>query len=251
VNPPQPAGSEPLGLRSLEFDFAEGVYDVLVEDDETEMRVSPPVAASGTRGPDDVPLTPDQLKSNWMYLMLHGSNMEGEPFRGRTGGNQDVTALNFEVASGDWQSPGVVYAGVCWGALVARAAIATWVNAIEPRSIESSLALALLDHGLNAVVGFTGLLWVPASGIHDNFFGGQLHQLFWHNVVVEKMPPSKALFHARAAFIATAKERCTDPVSIAQDLKTFWSATCLGLGWQAERSAQWPRPASTRMARLP
>jgi hypothetical protein len=253
-NPPRPASAEPLGVRSLEFDFAEHIFDIIVGGDveASEMRVSPPVVASGTlRGPDAVPLTPDDLATERIYLMLHGSNLEQFPFLGRGEDNQDVTALDFKVAGENWQSPGTAFAGVCWGALIARAAIATHVRTINPRDATTSLALALLDRGLNAVVGFTALLWVPPADIDDLYFGAPLQHLFWHNVVVEQMSPAEALFQARAAFIATAKERCTDPVSIAQDLKTFWSATCLGLGWQAKRSAQWSRPASTRMARLP
>jgi hypothetical protein len=68
--------------------------------------------------------------------------------------------------------------------------------------------------------------------------------MFWENVSQHKMPAAFALFKAKSdyiTFISQSPAHMTAPsdqtrtwIQAAQhdfELKAYWSATCLGLGW--------------------
>lgn len=100
---------------------------------------------------------------------------------------------------------------------------------------DRSVALSFLRLGEIAVVGFTATHWI-SEGDDLPLYGWDLHQRFWKNYLDEGHPPSRALFNARQEYIANAPRRVfvrgvEDDFWSAVVMKTFWSATCIGLGW--------------------
>jgi hypothetical protein len=121
----------------------------------------------------------------------------------------------------------VTFAGVCWGALIGTPASLVYRPDVA-RPVTESIALSFIDHGVNAFAGFTALHYVPKNGWPR---GGALHGAFWKNIVERGWPPAQALHEARLRFMATSSQRNPNAYLRAIDKKTFWSATCLGLGW--------------------
>lgn len=229
------ADATAFGVRSTEFDFADLVYGPFFAPD--AMAVSPPSGANvPARWPDASPddaLTADKLMVDRLYLALHSASEPGSPFwgNGMSSGQvvEELDAIDFDVFGSDWRSPAVIFAGVCWGALVARKARSDHAP-LAVRHSSNSVALAFLDHGANAVVGFTAQHYVSPDEAVEIVSGARIHLHFWNNIDLGRSP-AEALYRAKASFIVGTQNQCLDPVAIAKDVKTFWSATCLGLGW--------------------
>jgi hypothetical protein len=224
-----------IGLRSEDLDFALRIYSEFLGRD--EMKISPPVGAdipaawpAGTVADD---LASGDLAMDRLYLVLHSSSNAKATFKGRTDGPnvEEIDAIDFTVAGGEWQARGVAFTGACWGALSATSASATKWDPLVTWIESESIALSVLYRGAKAVVGFTALHYVPPNDSLDLVSGAPLHRYFWKNVVKNQWPPAEALFQARSSFIADAGKQSTDPVTLAKHVKTYWSATCLGVGW--------------------
>lgn len=231
---PAPAGPIPAfnGFRSEEFNFADDPYrQFLAKDPAVKMAISPPKKAyrpnGGQPGSDDL-VSGRDIAADLVYLPLHSSSDKGARFFGDLGG-MSTTTINpklLDIKNGEWQTRGVVFSGACWGALIATAAV-NGPEPLEAWTAKESIALTFVDRGANAYVGFTALHYVEKDG-HPR--GSSLHGLFWANVVERGLPPAKALLEARTQFMVDSSQE-TDPLVRATTLKTFWSATCLGLGW--------------------
>jgi hypothetical protein len=223
----QEAGSTvTIGLRSNEFAFADSVYQLIAK--RQAMWPSPPTAAgrAAAAGRARTVLGPGDLEADRLYLVLHGRSEPGTPFKGEG----EVTAVNQTVVGGEWQSQGVIFAAVCWGVLTATPAATSYEGAVvRARTPDTSIALALLDHGMNALVGFTALHYIPNDPT-DASLGSPLHAYFWQHIA-NGVPPALAIFQARIRYLNELPIKGCDPALIAKAMKTFWSATCLGLGW--------------------
>ena len=232
---PAPTGLIPAfnGFRSEEFGFADDPYrEFLAKDPAARMPISPPKKAyrpaGGQPGSDDLDSGLD-IAADLVYLPLHSSSDRGARFFGELSGI-GTTTINLDILDiqkGEWQTRGVVFSGACWGALTATAALVDSLP-LEAWSAKDSIALTFVDRGANAYVGFTALHYVERDGLPR---GSTLHSAFWSNVVDRKLPPARALFEARKQFMVDSREETPDPLIRATALKTFWSATCLGLGW--------------------
>lgn len=225
------------GVRSDDCPFADGIFErFLLADAFEKMGVSPPMAADGST--DSVDLDDQDLAAERLYLVLHGQPFADTFLTGADG----TVAVNFDVAGGTSPSRGVVFAAACWGGLTSRAAMQV-KELIDARNATNSIALALLNRGANAIVGFTGMHYVEKyeqfrydpelieeQGFPPHLFGSPLHHLFWKNIIVQKLQPMDALFQARQSYIANPALENGDKVAKLNAVKTFWSATCLGLG---------------------
>ncbi len=221
---PEAVSTVSIGLRSNEFVFAESVYQLIATRE--AMWPSPPTAAGRAAGGAPPILGPGDLEADQLYLVLHGRSDIGTPFRGE----DNVTAVNLTVVGGDWHSRGLVFAAVCWGALTANAAASSHEGAVvRARTSETSIALTLLDHGMNALVGFTALHYIP-NDPKDATLGSPLHAYFWQHIA-NGVPPALALFQARILYFNEIPLIGCEPTLMAKAMKTFWSANCLGLGW--------------------
>jgi hypothetical protein len=101
----------------------------------------------------------------------------------------------------------------------------------------------MLAHGTGAVIGFTGSHHGPKIPIGGGFgyLGAPFHEALWDELINKGRPPASALFEARRRYLAGAPYRTPfeqpggDPLGVpyarAVEQKTFWSATCLGMGW--------------------
>ncbi len=215
-----------IGLRSKEFAFADSVYQLIGQGE--AMWNSPPTAAGQAAGASGALtiLGPGDLEADQLYLVLHGRADVGTPFRGEGA----VVAVNLAVVGGDWHSQGLIFAAVCWGVLTANSAASSHEGAVvNARTPDTSIALALLDHGMNAMVGFTALHYIPNDPT-DASLGSPLHAYFWQHIT-NGAPPALALFQARIRYLNEVPMTGCDPSLMAKAMKTFWSATCLGLGW--------------------
>jgi hypothetical protein len=215
--------ADAFGVRSKEFAFADDVYQ-LVLNGGTMLQSPPSVAGRGALGATREDVYAANLAARRLYLVLHGRSDPQTTFKGQGG----QVVVNYALAGGDWQSRGVVFAGVCWGALIANTAKrAVLDNVVNVRNPEISIALAFLERGIKAFVGFTGYHYIPNAGTS---LGAPLHTFFWDRIA-NGAAPAAALFDARKQYLAAVPTAgCTVEV-IARHMKTYWSATCLGLGW--------------------
>jgi hypothetical protein len=173
------------------------------------------------------------LSADRVYLMMHSDIPMYSPFEGvHSQGSPTEIAITPASVGNDWDFSGVVFAGCCYGALIASTP--NWLllgEELDPRTVESSIALALLDRGADAFVGFTGLHYVPRDDSPHTLFGAMLHSCFWDNLVRCNVPPAQALFQAKAHYILWLSSQNPNLLSRAIAMKSYWSATCLGLGW--------------------
>ncbi len=238
----EPATRASFGFRAGQFPFADAVYCLIdpesVDDPEKAMWQSPPKAQNPPRHNKDPNFEPSLgsggLAADRLHLVLHGLDSRALWLGGTvdTDRQWNPTAVDDAVVEGEWHSPGVIFGGVCWGALVVKpkAQSAEPGMTLEPRSAKDSVALALLDHGANAFMGFTAFHYVP-DGTIDLGFGARLHWYVWENIAHRKLPPAEALFQAKVRFIAEVDAEDANVLDRAAAMKTFWSATCLGFGW--------------------
>ncbi len=212
-----------FGVRGEEFDFAEAAYQLIGQG---SMDQTPPAAAMGRAAAPDTIIDADDLDAPWLYFVLHGSEASGRRFRAKDG----TVAVNLDVAGAEQHPHGVIFAGVCWGGLTATS---PWVmheaGGLAARDPTKSIPLTLIKREVNAFVGFTALHYIP-NYQDAPLLGAPLHSYFWQNILCG-LPPSLALFRARVQFVANATKHDCDTLATAFDMKTFWSATCLGLGW--------------------
>ncbi|MBA2470545.1 MAG: hypothetical protein H0V37_14160 [Chloroflexia bacterium] len=220
-----------LGLRASEFPFADTIYGDLL-DPPGAMEQSPPLAMSGPASWDGPILDPSQLATDWVYLVLHGLSGADMELTGTSGPGWRPVAIDGSVVGGAWQAPAVAFGGVCWGALVADpiARYAGPGSTVEARAIEESFPLEFIDHGANAFVGFTALHHIPDVPVTDLILGAPIHRYFWENVTQHGLAPAEALFQAKVTFIQDLLEDA-DSLALAEEMKAFWSATCIGFGW--------------------
>jgi hypothetical protein len=243
-----PPGDPPPaeGARASEFRFGDGVYaQHLAQQAGDGMWVSP------TDPPHSPPhRTSGQLQSTYLYLVLHGIHDDGTWFAGTSiGGSQEkVVDLNlFEPAEiGDTQLANTIFASCCWGALISQFTAEDtddFTTSIGERTPKTSIPIEFIALGSLGYVGFTGTHHGPNKDDDTTFsyHGEPLHHKFWEERITHEHAPSLALFEARKSYLAGAPYQTTgdtepfdpslDPFSRAIELKTFWSATCLGLGW--------------------
>lgn len=212
------------GVRDAAHAFAAGIFADLPGDAADEDLLDSPVTDEGRLGPDD-------LEADRLYLHLHGLATKADRFWGGGDANQNnltVVTLNSMPAK-----PGpVALCGACWGALtVDRLAFSK--KPIVPRTPASSLAAAFVAKGSVGFVGFTSFQYVPYQAPF-RYYVEPLHRLFWQHHVAGS-PPAEALFKAKLDYVGGIPHPdgtgSADPLTTVIELKVFWSATCLGLGW--------------------
>jgi hypothetical protein len=244
--PPGFPGS--FGLRGTDFLFADPVYGTHVDPLGAAPIWTSPVtfqARSETR-------TFEEMRSSFVYFILHGGEDNGTVFVGSTGlkpiqlGNLDPAN-----ATDTWFSD-TIFASCCWGALISTRSGYHTVGAPLPgeRHLGNSLPIKFLSLGSNGFVGFpcTHHAFSQGKGVHAHFHGEPLHHMFWDFRIKDGMPPAKALYRARLDYEANIPYQLPEEFvkvngeiksmppernaySRAVELKTFWSAICLGLGW--------------------
>ncbi len=230
-----PARPSAFGLRASEFPFADTIYKALLDPPKV-MEQSPPLAndgpSSATEEWEGPTLDASQLATDWVYLVLHGLSGADMQLTGTSGQNWVPVAVDGSVVGGSHESPAVVFGGICWGALVADpiARYGGLGSTVVSRLVANSFPLKFINHGTNAFVGFTALHHVPDAPVTDLILGAPIHRMFWENVTQHDMAPAEALFQAKVAFIQDRLEDI-DSLAQAEEMKAFWSATCIGFGW--------------------
>jgi hypothetical protein len=199
------------------------------------VNVFPGVPGRGGQLQASAPHRPGQAARNAasaaVYFMLHGSWQDGTLFMGEEASGETCDALDLsDVPS---QAPGaVVFAGCCWGALVADPPAARVQGAqtpLRPRGPERSIAVKYLLAGASAFVGCTGTHYSPGEPPYD-YYGKPMHDAFWANLKAGR-PPAEALYLAKKEFARRMPHGRTDPFSRAVELKILRQFVCLGLGW--------------------
>ncbi|MFL5759566.1 MAG: hypothetical protein ACJ789_07505 [Thermomicrobiales bacterium] len=207
-----------------------------------------PGRGSALASPPHGTFTPDNMTADRIYIALHGDSAQPSVFM-NDDLNDDVRVfLQRDIPSADGVIDGaVVFAACCWGALTANTpAEKPGLTHSLPKSFathpkDQSIALTFIANGARAFVGFTAHHWVPDQAPYE-YFGSPLHGMFWVNVNHLNMPPARALFRAKAEYSLFIKGRHMAPPADPKrtwlqdaaydlELKTLWSATCLGLGW--------------------
>lgn len=239
TNAPYVLRSHPsiYGLRSSEFSIAEKVYHPLAaahvtSDDDVAvvMEVSPKAEANSAN--PDLNVSVAELMSDLVYLVVHGADSQLE-FKG--GNGVRPIAVSKGNVGGARTRPSVVFGGICYGALTAKTKAKGHRDyptaVLHHKPLAESIALQMVDLGVNAFVSFTSQHQLPKGEVTDMIFGAPLHKYFWENIVVEKMAPAEALFRAKAKTVMSLDSGNTSPLNLSKTLKAVWSATCIGLGW--------------------
>ena len=134
-----------------------------------------------------------------IYLMLHGSNLDGTRFWGEhTPGNAAAMGLaDIPQVAGT-----VIFTGCCWGGLIvdtiAKDAAPPSAPAPGSRTVDNSIALKFLMNGANAFIGCTGEHYSPSDG-PQLYFGGPMHIAFW-KAYCGGAPPARALWQAKKEY---------------------------------------------------
>lgn len=222
-----------FGLRASEFPFADKIAMELPNS--PVMLESPPFAMEGSdngTGTWAGPILASQLSTDMVYLVLHGRSGADMKFTGTSEPKWRPVAVDSTLVGDSWQAPAVAFGAVCWGALVTNstARYTEPGETPEPRPIEQSFPLEFIDNGANAFVGFTALHHVPETPVTAILLGAPIHRSFWDNVTRLGMAPAEALFQAKAVFIGSLRED-VHILTQAEELKAYWSATCIGFGW--------------------
>lgn len=230
------------GVRDANFVFGGEVYTVV-----ESLHTPPPPSEPMRIAPSAVMETAD-LSADALYLTMHGgSGHDKTTYLAYDNGvgNPVVTtqALGAPPGGGDPAPPfgSTVLAACCYSGLVANyKASLLGENGISFDDVEAlvpeeSVALSFLALGVTAAAGFTGTHWVPLDSPNP-FLGRPLHDLFWEFYLGDNRSPARALFEAKAAFVANTPYFTTGDPRFrlfweAIELKTFWSSTCIGLGW--------------------
>jgi hypothetical protein len=177
------------------------------------------------------------LDADLVYVVLHGESDLGSVYWGRSA-DFAFTRRAVGRSSVPARFGAVVFSGCCYGALIVNqpASVIAPGQMPTPRTPDSSIPLRFLAKGARAFVGFTALHYA-SIGDHYDYGGSALHDLFWRRIQAGS-PPARALFEAKAAYLAGSVRPLPggvpsrpDPVLQAIEMKTYWSATCLGVGW--------------------
>jgi beta-lactamase superfamily II metal-dependent hydrolase len=217
LSPPTTAAGAPRGVRNINRPFAESVFS-LVEDDQ-KLWVSEDATPA---------LVGQGLAGRLIYLMLHGSRVDGTRLWGEAG------ELPFEAVTlkNIGNLPGaVVFMGACWGGLISDLRAIDYQEGvpIPPRLPENSIAMACLAAGARAVIACTGSHYSPVREPYE-YYGGPIHRDFL-KAYMDGSPPALALLAAKQAYAAAMPHGRTDPDDQAIEYKMIWQFTCLGLGW--------------------
>lgn len=213
-----PLSNPRTGVRNVARPFAQPIYQSLPGS--ANMLVSQPSVFSQNPAIN--------LQADRVYFMLHGDYVDSTRFWGEgTADNRE--AVN--ISNVPPQSGRVVFAGCCWGALIAG----TPAGLVEPnrpfgqKSADSSIALSFLSKGSNAFVGCTGAHYSPTEPPFQ-YFGGPMHQAFWR-AFNAGTPAAEALLRAKREYSSGMPHGQTSTLSRAIEYKILRQYTCLGLGW--------------------
>ena len=216
----RPRSDRRIGIRNKERPFADNVFQNVPGSG--DMLQSAPVTV------DD---PPHLIDGAIVYLMLHGSDLDGTVYCGQLGDDGSpekwpaVAMSNVPAVCGP-----VVFTGCCWGALItARPASQTPEGSpLGSRTPDQSLALRILRAGATAFIGTTGTHYSPNPP--GNYHGGAMHHAFFRRYKPGESP-AEALFAAKAEFAANIPHGQDDAFLAAVDVKIHAEYTCLGLGW--------------------
>ena len=222
-----------LDVYASEFSFVPDVFTVINAAHTGVERPSPDATANS-------PLQNwSTLAADCLYVVLHGTSEIGRELRDSAAAVVATCSSVSPTAVPPGKLARAIFSGCCWGGQIVDYAAAGLPAGVDltARSLDDANPLALINYGATGLAGFTGSHWMPAKRKDptESYWGRPLHDIFWRNYVESKSPPSKALFDARLEYIANRPY--PDPVKIPHplasmlELKTFWSATCLGLGW--------------------
>lgn len=214
-------------LRDASFLFASGPYQELPPNAGSDGLFDSPTL-------DSTGLTAAQLQADCLYLPLHGRKLDARTLWGGVGaGGGRLPVIDLNQAPLPQDVGAVVFCGACWGALIVDNTPAFAGPRPTPRTAEDSIALAFLHQGATAFVGFTGYHYVPTKPPY-RYAGEPLHRGFWRHLMLGK-PPAAALFAAKLDYRAGIPHYMAggvpEPIPTTTELKTLWSATCLGIGW--------------------
>jgi hypothetical protein len=215
-------------FRIKVFSYAEAVYADL-----PDATASPMLNYSST---NHTAIKKRGLTADRVFVATHAVYRDADAYKSSTGVPIVTTHDIPDAADG-----AVVLAACCHSVmLIKERAIDVEVGlaGMTPIGTNESMAKTWVDKGAQAYIGFTGKLWTPTVAPYD-YLAGKLTRLFWQKHLKHDMPPSKALFGAKAEFILNMPcahplvkaEGLSEPTSIAQHLKDYWGATCIGLGW--------------------
>lgn len=213
-----PLDNPRTGVRNVARPFAQPIYESLPGT--ANMLVSKPSVFNQNPTPN--------LQADRVYFMLHGDYVDSTRFWGE-GTTNNSEAVN--ISNVPQQSGRVVFAGCCWGALVAD----TPAGLVEPnrpfgqKSADASIALTFLSNGANAFVGCTGAHYSPTEAPYQ-YFGGPMHQAFWR-AFNAGAPAAEALLRAKREYSSGIPHGQTSALSRAIEYKILRQYTCLGLGW--------------------
>ena len=204
-----------FGLRNVKRPFADDVFQPLAGSE--AMLVSEPTTTAD--------VVPERLDAERIYLMLHGSDEDTSRFWGQapTGPLEALHTSCIPDLGG-----GIVFAGSCYGALLATQPAVSSPAAPTPIRYGDSLALEFLAKGARAFIGCTGTHYSPAAPPY-NWGSPDLHRRFWEKIA-NGAAPAEALFHAKVDYMASLPY-VPDADLFAILLKPWGQFTCLGLGW--------------------
>jgi len=205
------------GVRNVARPFAADIFKPLPS--AQAMDISQPIDTHGL----------GVISSDLIYLMLHGSDLDGSRFWGEDGAGGYVEAFSVNNVGNSVGS--IVLAGACWGALPVEVPARSWQPGAElaSRQPASSIAVRYLAAGASAFVGCTGSHYSPGRGA-PNTMGSPIHRAFWSGVLGGKRP-ALALHDAKLDYLGSMPHGLTDPTLQAYESKMLWQFTCLGLGW--------------------
>jgi beta-lactamase superfamily II metal-dependent hydrolase len=217
-----PARTSRFGVRNVRRPFAEAVYNVL-----PGSRAALISAPSRT-----VDVLPNDVSSDFVYLMLHGDDGDSQRF---WGDSPQGPLEAFALSRVPQRFSGVVFAGCCWGALTTtkRALFVCQNEPVVSKSWQDSIPLGFLRAGAQAFVGCTGVHYSPpAQSPQPTQAGGPMHVAFFNQLMAGN-PPARALFNAKVDYLRGMPHAGADasPEEVAIEMKILRQFTCLGLGW--------------------
>lgn len=206
------------GVRNIARPFADSIYRSLPGSN--PMLISHPTVHNQQPS--------YSLEGDHVYLMLHGSAMDGSQFWGEKtpNGRAALGIANIPNHCGP-----VVFTGCCWGALVVETIACEAVDGIDltPRLPGKSIALRCLLKGATAYLGCTGSHYSPPDD-ETPCFGRPMHEAFWKRYLGGS-PPALALWEAKRDYADGIPHGQTDAEPQAIEHKIWHQYTCLGLGW--------------------
>jgi beta-lactamase superfamily II metal-dependent hydrolase len=217
-----PARASRFGVRNVRRPFAEAVYRAL-PGSRTALISAPSETAN---------IQPNDVSSDFVYLMLHGDDNDAQRF---WGDSPHGPLEAFALSRIPQRFNGVVFAGCCWGALT-TAKRALYVSESEPaisKNWQDSIPLSFLRGGAQAFIGCTGVHYSPPAQSPDPAqAGGPMHVAFFKQTLAGN-PPARALFNAKIDYLRGMPHAGADasPEEVAIEMKILRQFTCLGLGW--------------------